>query len=155
MAEWLNSVCSLQVKVPVDNESVCINTVYISPSEKNMVITDKNTIRLLNPSEQEIYHPNCNVLLESIADVYGENSVGVILSGMGCDGHKGLKKILMRGGDTIGQDEKTSVVYGMNKIAMQQGAVKTELPLMEIASEIQRRIALKCACVDYEGEQLD
>ena len=148
MADWLNSTCPLTVKVPRNNEPVCVNTVYISPSEKNMTVTDGNTIEFLEPASGEIYHPNCDALLESVARVYGSNAVGVILSGMGSDGHKGLKKILNHGGETIGQDEQTSVIYGMNQIAMKTGAVKKELPIQEIAWEVKKAIALKCRGLD-------
>lgn len=143
MAHWLDGLTTLEVKVPLDGEQVCANTVYISPSEKNMTLGMDQKICLMDAAPQDIYHPNCNILLESVAEVYGQNCIGVILSGMGSDGTKGLQRVLERGGITIGQDEQSSVVYGMNNIAMQAGAVKRELPLSEIASALRHEIAVR------------
>jgi len=75
------------------------------------------------------------VLFDSVAKVAGKNSIGIILTGMGGDGAKGLLNIKQAGGETIGQDEATSVVYGMPREARKLGAVKYELPLNDIAAK--------------------
>ena len=148
MAEWLDGISPLKVKLAQDGETVIANTVYLSPSEKNMTVTREHRISLLEPTSQDIYHPSCNRLLESIADVYGGRSIGIILSGMGSDGAAGLKKILEHGGITIGQDEESSIIYGMNQVAMNTGAVKIELPLKEIVRAIENEIGFRLpSCV--------
>lgn len=76
--------------------------------------------------------PSIDVLFESVAEQAGKDAIGVILTGMGYDGAKGLLTIRRRGGRTIGQDEATSVVYGMPKIAYNIGAVEKQAPLGQI-----------------------
>ncbi len=71
-------------------------------------------------------------MFDSVADTAGKNAVAAILTGMGADGAKGLKKIRDRGGFTIGQDKETCVVYGMPMVAYQQGAVCQQAPLTKI-----------------------
>jgi two-component system chemotaxis response regulator CheB len=80
--------------------------------------------------------PSADVLFETVADHFGKNALGVILTGIGADGARGLLKMRQNGARTIGQDEKTSVVYGMPKVAYEMGAVETQLPLDEITSKI-------------------
>lgn len=83
--------------------------------------------------------PSADVLFESVAEEAGVNSIGVILTGMGGDGAEGLLKIKEAGGRTIGQDEKSAVVYGMPKIAYEKGAVETQAPLENIPGLIISR----------------
>lgn len=142
MAHWLDSICPLAVKVGEEGEKIQNNTVYISPSEKNMVVTTSQTIKLMDAAPGDIYHPSCNLLLESVAAVYGHQTIGIILSGMGSDGTKGLQKIIDCDGMTFGQDEESSVIYGMNQVAMNAGVVKRQLPLKEIAPAVKTAIAL-------------
>jgi len=80
--------------------------------------------------------PSVDVLFSSVAQVYGPNAVGVILTGMGRDGAQGLLEMRSRGATTIGQDEKTSVVYGMPRAAFEIGAVEKQYPLEAIANAI-------------------
>ena len=76
--------------------------------------------------------PSVDVLFESVAKEVGSNSIGVILTGMGYDGAKGLLAMKRRGARTIGQDEQSSVVYGMPKVAFDVGAVEKQAPLSQI-----------------------
>jgi two-component system chemotaxis response regulator CheB len=71
--------------------------------------------------------------MEQTAEAYGSHAIGVILTGMGQDGVKGLRKVKERGGYVIGQDEATCVVYGMPRAAAKEGLVDRELPLDRIA----------------------
>jgi len=80
--------------------------------------------------------PSADVLFESIATVYPNNTLGVILTGIGNDGAAGLKLMRDKGARTIGQDEASSIVYGMPKVAYNQGAVEFQLPLDLIARKI-------------------
>jgi two-component system chemotaxis response regulator CheB len=85
------------------------------------------------------HRPSVDVLFESVAEEAAGRAIGVILTGMGSDGAKGLKRIKDCGGYTIGQDERSSVVYGMPMAAHLTGAVTIQLPLYRIADEIIRR----------------
>jgi len=80
--------------------------------------------------------PSVDVLFESVAKEAGKNAIGVILTGMGYDGAKGLLAMKKSGAHTIGQDEKSSVVYGMPRVAYNIGAVSKQLPLDRISSSI-------------------
>ena len=75
-------------------------------------------------------------MMESVAQYAGKNAIGVILTGMGRDGATGLKKMRDAGAKTIGQDEKSSVVYGMPKVAFEEGAVMYQVPLKAVANKI-------------------
>jgi two-component system, chemotaxis family, protein-glutamate methylesterase/glutaminase len=82
------------------------------------------------------HRPSATHLFRSVASVYGANALGVILTGMGDDGADGLVELQRAGGWVIGQDEATSVVYGMPREAAARGAVSQVLPLPEIAGAI-------------------
>ncbi len=80
--------------------------------------------------------PSVDVLFESVARVAGKNAIGVLMTGMGSDGANGLLAMKKAGARTIGQDEKTCVVYGMPKVAYEIGAVEWQVPLEQIAQKV-------------------
>ena len=80
--------------------------------------------------------PSVDVLFESVARAAGKNAIGIILTGMGYDGAKGLLEMKKYGAKTIGQDEATSVVYGMPKVAYNIGAVDKQVPLDRISNTL-------------------
>ena len=84
------------------------------------------------------HRPSVDVLFESVARCAGNNSVGVILTGMGRDGAVGLKAMRDAGASTLGQDEASSVIYGMPRAAFEIGAVEHQLPLDRIGPELVR-----------------
>lgn len=120
---WLGRVCVLDLKVGVSGEKIQQSTVYVSPSQKHMVVKKYGIIDLVDRCEGDIYFPSGNMLLSSVAKVYGPNSIGIILSGMGTDGMDGIKNIKDSGGFTIAQDEQSSAIYGMPKVAYESGCI--------------------------------
>jgi len=136
MVEWLKGLSRLDIKVAAEGDQLSAGTVYVSPSEKHMEINPVNRISLLERHPRDIYRPSCDILLSSVARVYGLKSIGVILTGMGSDGALGIKKIKEARGATMAQDEKTSVVFGMNRAAIESGCIDRILPLDEIADEM-------------------
>ena len=80
--------------------------------------------------------PSVDVLFESVAKVAGKDAIGVLMTGMGSDGAKGLLEMKRAGARTIGQDEESCVVYGMPKVAYEIGAVNWQVPLDQIAQKI-------------------
>jgi two-component system chemotaxis response regulator CheB len=140
---WLDRVSKLQVKVAAEGDSLSPATVYISPSEMHMEISASKTISFVERRETDMYRPSCDILLSSAAKVYGKNSIGVILSGMGKDGVVVMEKIKKAGGITIAQDEKTSVVFGMNKAAIDSGCIDRILSIDEISRNLVDIAALK------------
>lgn len=138
LAEWLARLCPLPVRVATQGEQVRKGEVLISPSEFHMSVTPDGTIHLALPELKDLYHPSCDVLLSSVAQVFGARSVGLILTGMGRDGAAGMGHIRQAGGTTIAQDEASSVIYGMNRVAVERGHVQHIVALDDLASAMQR-----------------
>lgn len=136
MAEWIGSLSKVKVKMAEADEILSRGVAYISPSEKHMVVNGSRRISLVGRRPFDIYHPSCDMLLSSVAGAFGGRSIGVILTGMGHDGAMGIKDIKKAGGLTIAQDEKTSVVFGMPKAAIDSGFVDKVLPVESIGREL-------------------
>ncbi|MBF0558866.1 MAG: chemotaxis-specific protein-glutamate methyltransferase CheB [Nitrospirae bacterium] len=136
MVEWLKGISKLDIKVASNGDCLAAGTVYVSPSDRHMEVSPERRISLIDRHPKDIYRPSCDVLLSSVARVYGRKSIGVILTGMGSDGALGMKRIKDAKGTTIAQDEKTSVVFGMNKVTIDSGCVDKILPLDKIANEV-------------------
>ncbi|MEM9863700.1 MAG: chemotaxis response regulator protein-glutamate methylesterase [Myxococcota bacterium] len=135
-AERLNRECKVTAKEAVNNDRVIPGRVLIAPGGKQMrlVRTGGHFIVKLGESTKVSGHaPSVDVLFESVAEQAQEHGVGVILTGMGQDGATGLLSMRRAGAYTIGQDEATSVVYGMPKVANDLGAVQRQAGLEEIA----------------------
>ena len=138
LAEWLNSVAKLTVKPGEDGERIYPGIVYISPADKNMVITNKNRIKLAGQDPDCVYSPSCDLLLSSAGSVFKARCLGIILTGMGRDGVSGIGDIRKHGGMTIAQDEESSIVYGMPKVAVEHGVVDKVLTPDDIMEEIMK-----------------
>jgi two-component system chemotaxis response regulator CheB len=138
MAEWLNSLCQLPVRLASEGEVVQPGVIYISPSERHLSITSARRFTLVERGGADIYRPSCDVLLNSAAEIFGRNTIGIILTGMGNDGAKGMARIREKGGVTLGQDEATSVIYGMNRVAIESGAVQRVLPIESMAAAMNQ-----------------
>lgn len=141
-AQRLNSLCPLLVKEAVDEEILQRSVVYICPGDSQTRIKNIGDERFMfsivsNEIEKKAYAPCIDLLFDSAADQFGRRTLGVILTGMGDDGVKGLSNIRGRGGFTIAQDKMTSVVFGMPKAAAERGAACRILPLGQISAEIE------------------
>ncbi|MFH2122706.1 MAG: chemotaxis-specific protein-glutamate methyltransferase CheB [Pseudomonadota bacterium] len=136
MADWLASLCKLHVRLAQEGDLILPGMVYVSPSEADLVVTPSRRIALQEQLSGAVYHPSCNALLNAVAEVYGCGSVGIILTGMGSDGAQGIVNIRRAGGTTLAQDEASSVIFGMNKAAIDSGSVQKVLPVDAIAREM-------------------
>ena len=143
MVEWLKGLTRLSVKVGSQGEDLKGGVVYISPSEKHMMVTQSRTLKFAERHPKDIYRPSCDMLLTSVAESCGPSGIGVILTGMGTDGVIGIRKIKEGGGFTFAQDEGSSVVFGMPKAAIDLGCVDSVLPLTEMAAGLVRRLTVK------------
>lgn len=132
LADWLASISPLPVRLAQEGETITPGTVYISPSESNLAVMARHRLTLIPRLPGEIYHPTCDVLFNSVANFYGPRALGIILTGMGRDGAQGLLKIRQAGGDTLAQDEASSVIFGMNKVAIDLGGAQKVLHLDDI-----------------------
>jgi len=142
-SQRLNENSNLQVNEAADGDNVLPGHGYIAPGHSHMSIVragDRFKIRLFKGNKVSGHMPSIDVLFNSVAESAGNRSLGVIMTGMGRDGSEGLLKIKEKGGFTIAQNEETSVVYGMNRVAVEIGAVKEIVSLGEIADKIVKNI---------------
>lgn len=138
-AQRLNKLCKPEVREAVDGALLDTGHVYIAPGgETHLEVTGRVSLRCaLTRGELTSGHrPSVDVLFKSVARNIGNRAVGVLLTGMGRDGAEGLKAMRDCGASTIGQDEASSVVYGMPRAAFEIGAVERQLPLGKIGPEI-------------------
>jgi len=98
-------------------------------------------VQLVDGEKLNYHRPSVDVLFTSVSEQVGHSATGVILTGMGSDGAEGLLKMRNTGAYTIGQDEASSVIYGMPKVAYEKGAVLEQLPLKEIPGRIVKSIS--------------
>lgn len=134
-AERLNNQTNLNVKEAQGGEYVEKGQVLIAPGDKHMIIKkigDRYKVEVFSGEKVNGHCPSADVLFKSVAEVAKANAIGIILTGMGYDGAKGLLAMHRRGAKTIGQNKETSVVYGMPKVAYELGAVDKQASLYNI-----------------------
>lgn len=141
LAERLDSLSRVRVKEAEDNETVKSGVVYIAPGDYHMKIAlarDRNIIiKLTKDPPYGAHRPSATVMMESLSETGLANIVGVIMTGMGNDGSEGAKKLKHENnGYIIAQDEKTCIVYGMPKVAVELGIVDEIVPLERITKKI-------------------
>ena len=134
-ASWLKSVCPFSVVVVRDRVVPAAGTVYVATRDRHLRV-DFGGLRVDAGDPVCAQRPSGTVLFESMAKTLGSTALGVLLTGMGEDGAKGLLQIRNRGGHTIAEHESTAVVYGMPAEAVRLGAVCESLPLPAIAPRI-------------------
>ncbi|MDQ0456581.1 protein-glutamate O-methylesterase CheB [Rhizobium paknamense] len=145
-AERLNRLCAPVVQEATDGARLEIGKIYLAPGgERHLQVVNPSApcCRLVEQPPVNGHRPSVDVLFDSVAELAGRNAVGVILTGMGRDGAAGLLKMRSAGARTIGQNEKTCVVYGMPRVAYELGAVEHQLPLGSIGEEILKLTAAR------------
>jgi len=138
-ADRLNTSTNLEVKEAKTGDFVENGRVLIAPGDQHMKIKkvgDKYKVECFEGDKVNGHCPSVDILFESVAKEAGKNAIGVILTGMGYDGAKGLLSMRRQGARTLGQDEKSSVVYGMPKVAFNIGAVEKQAALDQIPKQI-------------------
>ena len=140
MAQWLASLCAMPVSVGQEGKLLRSGCIYLSPSECDLCVSPYHRFQLKPSPETSLYHPNCDVLLKSVAEVYGRDAIGIILTGMGRDGVNGMRAIYQAGGITFAQDEASSVIYGMNQEAVNAGVIRYELPIDSLPDQLLRSV---------------
>jgi two-component system chemotaxis response regulator CheB len=131
-AERLNSQTQLRVKEAATGDYIEKGSVFVAPGDRHMrirLLGGRYRVECFEGEKVNGHCPSVDVLFESVAKEAGKNAVGIILTGMGYDGAKGLLAMKRKGARTMGQDEKTSVVYGMPKVAFDIGAVEKQVSL--------------------------
>jgi len=138
-ATRLDRACKFEVKEAAVNDYVKANQALIAPGDFHMKMVRHRNNLLVECFRGEKLHgvrPAADILFDSMAEFMGKNVIGVVLTGMGIDGARGLYKLKRRGARIIAQDRETSVVYGMPKAAADMGIVDYQLPLSKIAEKI-------------------
>lgn len=138
-ADRLNSICQVQVKEAVDGEYLATGKVLIAPGNQHMEIRRSGInyyVTLFDGPMMFHQRPAVEILFNSVAKYAGQNAVGAILTGMGKDGAQGLLNMRQAGANTVAQDEKTSIVFGMPKEAIDIGAAQVVKPLPSIAQTL-------------------
>jgi len=146
LAKRLDGLSNLEVSEAGDGDLALPGRCLIAPSGLHMSLDDGSQglhVRLSSSPDGLLHRPSVDVMMESVAKVLGRRSVGVILTGMGSDGAKGIRAIHDAGGRTMAQDESTCVVYGMPKVAVELGGVDRSLPLERIPSAIIGEIGME------------
>ena len=139
LAERFNGMCAICVKEAKDRDRIEPGVALIAPSGIHMKVRKGGGSVALDEEPANLIHrPSVDVLFQSVAENYGSRSMGVILTGMGSDGAKGLKSIKEKGALTLAQDEATSVIFGMPRVAINSGVVDKVVPLTEVAEEIMK-----------------
>ncbi|MGH4138687.1 protein-glutamate methylesterase/protein-glutamine glutaminase [Clostridium sp.] len=138
-ADRLNNLCLMDVKEAENGDIVLPGKILIAPGDRHMELARRGNdyfVECFTGDKVNGHCPSVDVLFNSVAEKAGNLAIGIILTGMGYDGAKGLMKMKQRGAFTIGQDEKSSVVYGMPKVAYDIGAVTKQASLKNISQLI-------------------
>ena len=142
-AERVDKICAMSVREAQNGDRVRPGTIHIAPGGDQQMYLRQDSggyYVYLTPGAKVSGHcPSVDVLFDSVAKTAGRNAIGVILTGMGADGARGLADMKRAGAHTIGQDEESCVVYGMPMVAYNMGGVSEQLPLASIGEAVLRR----------------
>jgi len=148
LAKSLDKKSALTVKEAADGQLIMPGTVYIAPGGRQMKVSagphgNGNFLKITNDPPENNCKPSADYLMRSVASVYGSRALGIIMTGMGADGVKGLQEMKQHGVTVIAQDEESCTVYGMPAEAIKAGVVDIQASLEMIADEIISRVAGK------------
>lgn len=138
-AESLDKICPLTVKEAEEGEKIEGGKIYITPGDNHITVVESGSDRLVHLTQdpqRNGHRPSADVMFESVAKVYKNHALGVIMTGMGRDGAAELAEMRKQGAWTLGQDEASSIVYGMPRVGWELGGVQKQVPLMKMADEI-------------------
>jgi two-component system chemotaxis response regulator CheB len=138
-AHSLDSICPLTVTEAQDGEILRGAHIYIAPGNYHIYVEHRDgsaVLKLSDAPQRNGHRPSADVLFESVAKEYQNRALGVIMTGMGSDGAKQLAEMRRQGAWTLGQDEASSIVYGMPRVAWELGGVQRQVSLAKMAEEI-------------------
>lgn len=136
LVKWLNLSSTNKVKIAQEGEILKRGMVYVAPENVHMVFDKNGIIRFQDGPSQNGVKPSADMLFKTAGEVFKDKAIGVILSGMGSDGAKGMKTIKLSGGTTIAQNEESCVVFGMPKVAIEMKAIDYILSVNDIIKKI-------------------
>jgi len=139
LSKSLNQICQIEVKIPENGERILPGIAYLSPGGKHMKVILKNNkpcLETFKGNPINFCMPSVDVLFFSVAEIYKNRTLGILMTGLGEDGAAGLEAIKNKGGQTIAESEETCVVYGMPRAAVERGAAKFVVPSYIISEKI-------------------
>ena len=139
-SQQLSEIAAIRVKEADPGEIIAPGNLYLCPGSSQMKVSHTGRLTLDGGARINGYRPCADVTLETAADFAGNMGIGVVLTGMGNDGCRGVQQIKAAGGHVIAQDEATSVIFGMNAEAIKTGAVDQILPLENIYPAVEKRV---------------
>ena len=141
-ARRLDGICKINVREAIQEEEIQPGVVYIAPAGQHMTVyrrgTSKVALRLGQTPAGLLHMPSVDVMMNSVAEVFRSLTLGVIMTGMGADGAKGMETIKREGGFNVGQDEHSCTVYGMPRSAAEAGVLHRVVPLLQIPEQIMQ-----------------
>ena len=143
LAERLNAFSKLPVAEAVSGEVVQPGRVVIAPAGRHLMLRTKNgryVVHLDSEPAEALHRPSVDIMMESVAKACGKKCLGVLLTGMGSDGAKGMRAIKESGGTTLAESEETCIVYGMPKSAIEDGVVDKVVPIYTMVDEILKEV---------------
>lgn len=138
-ADRLNELCNITVKEAANNDTVIRGRALIAPGNHHLILKRSGARYYVEINDGPLvnrHKPSVDVLFRSTAQYAGKNTIGVIMTGMGDDGARGMLELKEAGAHTIAQDEKSCIVFGMPKEAIKLGGVDEMLPLDKIAERV-------------------
>jgi two-component system chemotaxis response regulator CheB len=138
-ADRLNSLCAIEVREARDGDRVLPGRALIAPGGRHMLLKRSGAQYYVAVADGPVvnrHKPSVDVLFRSVAQIAGRNALGIIMTGMGDDGARGMKEMHDAGAQTVAEDESTCVVFGMPKVAIDLGGVDKIVPLDRIPQEI-------------------
>jgi len=139
-ARRLDKTCRMSVREASHQEPVKAGAIYIAPAGQHMTVTRRSSaqadIHLSTSPEGMLHVPSVDVMMLSVAQTFGAHAMGVIMTGMGADGVRGMQAIGQAGGLTVGQDEASCAVYGMPRSCAESGVLQRVVPLLGIPEQI-------------------
>jgi two-component system, chemotaxis family, protein-glutamate methylesterase/glutaminase len=146
-ARRLNNLCKIQVQEAQADEQLEAGVVYIAPAGKHITVhrqsSSRAAVRLSHLPENSLHTPSVDVMMLSVAEAFHSLAMGVIMTGMGADGAKGMQAIAREGGVTVGQDEASCTVYGMPRACADSGILQRVVSLQQIPQQILHAIHYK------------
>lgn len=142
-ASRLHYEMPMRVRIAQENEILTAKTAYLADGYKNIFLTNKNQKIIIGYSDEKFKkhnNPSIDCLMNSVAEIYKEKAIGIILSGMGKDGQEGITSIYRNGGLTIAQDQNSSLINSMPKAAINSGSIQKVLSDIQIADFIMNQL---------------
>ena len=143
IARRLDAQCSMRVKLADQSEPVKAGVVYLAPDGRHLTLRRENgsvLVHLTEKPEGLLFRPCADVLFQSMAEVYGARCIGAIMTGMGQDGVAGLSALKQCGACTIAQDQESSIIYGMARVAVEQRVIDHVTPLEKMSEVLVNNV---------------